>query len=79
LRQVLEFYVERDLYPEKYYSRNPDGTVHKFDDMPADQADNVDHDPPLDRKPGQSPALTDGDIDDLMAFLQTLTDADLVR
>lgn len=79
LRQVLEFYVERDLYPEKYYSRNPDGSVHKFDDMPPDQPDNVDRDPPLDRKAGQAPALADGEIDDLMAFLQTLTDADLAR
>jgi cytochrome c peroxidase len=79
LRQVLEFYVERDLYPEKYYSRNPDGTVHKFDDMPSDQPDNVDRDPPLDRKPGQAPALSDTEIDDLLAFLQTLTDADAAR
>jgi cytochrome c peroxidase len=79
LRRVLEFYVERDLYPEKYYSRNPNGTVHKYDDMPPGQADNVDHDAPLDRKPGAAPALDAADIDDLMAFLQTLNDADVVR
>jgi len=79
LRQVLEFYVERDLYPEKYYSRNLDGSVHKFDDMPPDQRDNVDHDPPLDRKAGQAPALSAVEIDDLMAFLRTLTDADAIR
>ena len=36
--------------------------------------DNVDRDPPLDRKPGSPPALSDGEIDDLIAFLNTLTD-----
>jgi cytochrome c peroxidase len=79
LRRVLEFYAERDLFPEKYYSRNPDGSVHKFDDMPITQVDNVDRDAPLDRKPGAAPALAAADIDDLMAFLQTLTDADVAR
>jgi cytochrome c peroxidase len=74
LRQVIEFYNERDLYPEKFYSKNPDGSVHRFDDMPPGFPDNVDHDPPLDRKPGADRALTESDIDDLLAFLQTLTD-----
>jgi cytochrome c peroxidase len=74
LRQVIEFYNERDLFPEKYYPRNPDGSVRRFDDMPPGYPDNIDHDPPLDRKPGAAPALTDADIDDLIAFLKTLTD-----
>lgn len=74
LRQVINFYNERDLYPEKYYSRNPDGSVHKFDDLPQGYPDNVDHDPPLDRKPGAQRALSEQDIDDLIAFLKTLTD-----
>lgn len=74
LRQVIDFYNERDLYPEKYYSRNPDGSVHAFDDMPANSADNIDHDPPLDRKPGMSRAMSESDIADLIAFLQALTD-----
>lgn len=78
LREVIDFYNERDLYPEKYYSRNPDGTVHVFDDMPPGAAGNIDHDPPLDRKPGQQPALSEADIEDLIAFLHTLTDADVV-
>lgn len=78
LREVLEFYNERDLHPEKFYSRNPDGTVHVFDDLPPGSADTIDHDPPLDRKPGQEPALSDADIEDLIAFLKTLTDADVV-
>jgi cytochrome c peroxidase len=74
LRDVLHFYVERDIHPEKWYSRNPDGSVHKFDDLPPDYADNVDRDAPLDRVAGGSPALTESEIDDLIAFLKTLDD-----
>jgi len=79
LRQVLQFYNERDLHPEKFYSRNPDGSVHLYDDMPSGYTDHIDHDPPLDRKPGAEPVLTDRDIDDIIAFLMTLTDADVAR
>ena len=74
----MHFYNERDLYPEKYYSRNPDGSVHRFDDLPAGYPDNIDHDPPLDRKPGAEPALSEADIDDIIAFLNTLTDGYVV-
>jgi cytochrome c peroxidase len=79
LREVLRFYNERDLHPEKFYSRNPDGTVHRYDDMPPGIPDNIDHDPPLDRKPGAAPALSEQDLDDIIAFLRTLTDADVAR
>jgi cytochrome c peroxidase len=37
------------------------------------------HEVPLNRHPGDAPALSDADIDDLVAFLGTLTDADLVH
>ena len=74
LRDVMHFYVERDLFPEKYYSRNPDGSVHKFDDLPPGQPNNVDHDAPMDRSPGAAPALTEPEINDVIAFLKTLTD-----
>jgi len=74
LREVLDFYNDRDLHPEKFYSHNPDGSVHKFDDLPPGYADNVDRDAPLDRLPGATAALTEADMDDLIAFLKTLTD-----
>ncbi len=74
LRQVIDFYNERDLHPEKFYPRNPDGSIRMFDDLPPGYPDNVDHDPPLDRKPGAEPALTDADIEDLIAFLRALND-----
>jgi len=74
LDQVMRFYIERDLYPEKYYSRNPDGSVHKFDDLPPGFPNNVDHDAPMDRVPGAAPALNESEIGDVIAFLRTLTD-----
>lgn len=77
LHEVIDFYNERDLHPEKFYPRNPDGTVHLFDDVPRGVPDNIDHDPPLNRKPGSRPALSEDDIDDLIAFLKTLTDEDV--
>jgi cytochrome c peroxidase len=79
LKQVMDFYNERDLRPEKFYPKNPDGSVHRYDDLPPGYPDDIDHDPPLDRKPGQKPALTDAEIDDIIAFLKTLTDADVTR
>ncbi len=74
LREVMHFYVERDLEPGKYYPRNPDGSIHKYDDMPAGMPVNIDKDAPLDRAPGATPALTESEIDDVIAFLETLTD-----
>ena len=74
LKQVMEFYVERDTDPGKWYGRNADGTVDKYDDLPAAYHDNVNVDPPFDRKPGQAPALDAQEIDDVIAFLGTLDD-----
>lgn len=77
LRDALRFYVQRDLAPEKFYPRNPDGTVHKTDDLPPGYPDNLDHDPPLNRGGSDAPALSDAEISDMIAFLKTLTDADV--
>jgi cytochrome c peroxidase len=75
LAQVLDFYDFRDTEPEKIYPRAADGTVAKFDDIPARYLANVDvTDPPFDRKPGEAPAMTPQEEADIIAFLQTLTD-----
>jgi cytochrome c peroxidase len=74
LRQVLEFYVERDTRPEKWYPRGSDGDIRKFDDLPAEYHANINVEAPFDRKGGDQPALNDGEIEDIIAFLQTLTD-----
>jgi cytochrome c peroxidase len=74
LRQVIEFYVQRDTNPERSYPRDADGNVRKFDDLPAAYHANVDVDQPFGGRPGDRPALSDDEIDDVIAFLQTLTD-----
>jgi cytochrome c peroxidase len=74
LREAVAFYAERDTNPEKWYPRDADGTVRKFDDLPREYWPNVNVEPPFDRHLGDKPALTDQEIDDIVAFLQTLTD-----
>ena len=74
LREAVAFYAMRDTNPEQWYPRNPDGSVRKYDDLPAQYQENINTDPPFDRRPGDPPALSDSEIDDIVAFLQTLTD-----
>jgi len=74
LRQVMEFYVQRDTNPEKWYPRDANGNVRKFDDLPAAYRVNVDVEPPFGGHPGDRPALLDDEIDDVVAFMRTLTD-----
>jgi cytochrome c peroxidase len=78
LEEVLEFYAERDTNPKKWFPKNPDGTVDLYNDMPPEYRANVEQTPPFGRKPGERPALTRAEIRDMLAFLGTLTDADLV-
>jgi cytochrome c peroxidase len=73
LRQVMEFYVEREIHPEKYYPRNSDGSLHKYDDLPPGIPDNLERDVPFNAA-GSEPALSPAEIDDVIAFLRTLTD-----
>lgn len=77
LDEVLRFYVRRDTHPGEFYPRDAEGRVQKFDDLPARYHGNVNLDPPFDRREGDTPALDDAEIADLIAFLHTLTDADL--
>jgi cytochrome c peroxidase len=77
LKEALRFYVRRDTDPQLWYPSSPSGVVDKFDDLPASLRANVDViDLPLTRKEGESPAWTDSEIDDVIAFLETLTDRD---
>ena len=70
LRDAVAFYAERDTEPAKWYPAGADGAVRKFDDLPAAFADNVEKGPPF----GADRRLSGADVDDLVAFLQTLTD-----
>jgi len=75
LDQVLHWYVERDTQPAKWYPADTNGRIEKYDDLPARYRRNVDVvDAPLDRRPGQAPALNDAEIADVIAFLKTLDD-----
>ena len=75
LREALRFYVRRDTNPEEFYPRDEAGTVRKFDDLPPEFAGNVNtSEVPYDRKQGEAPRLSEAELDDLEAFLGTLTD-----
>jgi cytochrome c peroxidase len=75
LRDVVKFYVTRDINPELWYPPDGSGNVVIFDDMPDQYKINVNiTEPPYDRRPGDLPALTDAEIDQVVAFLNTLTD-----
>ena len=74
LEQVMQFYVQRDTAPQKWYRRNRDGSIRKFDDLLPQYFGNVNRDPPFDRHPGDKPALNEAEIKDVIAFLKTLTD-----
>ena len=74
LRQAVEFYVERETDPGRWYAKKPDGSVNKYDDLPDYAKTNINTDPPFDRKPGDAPALSSSEVDDVVAFLGTLTD-----
>ena len=75
LRDALHFYVRRDTNPDEFFPLDADGVVMKFDDLPADMHRNVNTtEVPYDRHPGQAPRLDEAEIDDLLAFLGTLTD-----
>ena len=92
LKEAIGFYVRRDSHPEEWYPTAPDGSVTKFDDLPASYGGqfvvragvagsdlgylgNVNtSEIPYNRVIGDTPALTPAEIDDVIAFLCTLTD-----
>jgi len=74
LRDAVAFYATRDTDPARWYPRNTDGSASRFDDLPATYWQNINNEPPFDRHPGNPPALSEQEIDDITAFLRTLTD-----
>ncbi len=75
LRDAVKFYVTRDTNPELWFPKLPDGSVSKYNDLPAAYHRNVSTaEVPYDRKPGEAPRLNDEEIDAIVAFLKTLTD-----
>jgi len=75
LQEVLDFYDFRDTRPQRIYPRRPDGSIAKYNDLPATDRANVDtSDAPFDRKAGAAPPLTPQDERAIIAFLRALTD-----
>ena len=92
LADALGFYVRRDTNPQQFYPTTADGSVTKFDDLPAiygglflanshvpgsdaGYVGNVNTlEIPYNRHIGEAPALSPDDINDVIAFLCTLTD-----
>jgi cytochrome c peroxidase len=75
LREVIRFYNTRDTKPDDWYPRG-----HKFDDLPREYQGNIDTQAPLDARPeGSAPAMSEQDMDDLEAFIRTLTDDDQIQ
>jgi cytochrome c peroxidase len=74
LGEAVRFYATRDVAPEKWYPRDAGGRVVKFDDLPERYRRNVNMDPPFGGRPGDKPALDDGEIADIVVFLGTLSD-----
>ena len=71
LRDVVAFYARRAVAPGRIY---PPG--QKFDDVPAKYHGNVNiYAPVYNRREGAPPPMTDDEIDAVVAFLGTLTDA----
>ncbi len=73
LRAVVEFYAARETNPAKFYPTRK-GRVQRYNDLPVAYRGNLNREAPFDRHPGDRPALTRREIDDLVAFLGSLTD-----
>jgi len=75
LQAVMDFYNYRDTAPQKVYPLDAHGRPEKYNDIPKQYRANADvTDPPFDRKLGEKPAMSDQDMRDIIAFVQTLTD-----
>ena len=79
LHEVIRFYNTRDTNPERWYPV-VNGVPQKFDDLPKQYHANIDTQMPLDgRARGSTPPMTEQEMDDLEAFLNTLTDEDQLQ
>ena len=78
LRDVMAFYVERDTRPARWYPRDADGSVRKYDDLPPAYRDNVNSEVPFKPAEAGRPRLSAREIDDVIAYLKTLTDGYIV-
>jgi cytochrome c peroxidase len=77
LKESLDFYVRRDTDPKLWYPAPGPGELEKFNDLPEKLRVYVDvTEEPFTRQAGGTPAWSESEIDDVIAFLNTLTDRD---
>jgi len=70
LREVVRFYATRASDPQRWYGGSP-----LPDDLPAAYQGNLETaKAPFNRAPGSAPLLSDTEINDIVAFLHTLSD-----
>ncbi|WP_256330652.1 cytochrome-c peroxidase [Variovorax sp. YR216] len=76
LEQVVRFYVRRDTNPEEWFPVDPGtGQPDAYNDLPPERRGNVNvTEVPYNKKAGEQPYLDESEIQDLVAFLKTLTD-----
>ncbi len=73
LEEVVSFYALRDVDPARFYPV-VNGQVQRFNDLPARYQGNVERRAPFAPLAGNRPRLSAQDVQDLVAFLNTLTD-----
>lgn len=73
LKRAVAFYARRDTNPEEWYPVE-NGAALRFDDLPERYRGNLEMGPPFGGSRGGAPALTDEEIDAVVAFLGALTD-----
>lgn len=78
LKEALRFYVERDTNPGEWYQHGRDRRVDAFDDLPVALRANVDKTTQPFSGKNKRPVWDEAEIDDVIAFLKTLTDDDIV-
>ena len=73
LRDAVAFYATRDTDPGRWYP-HAKGAKAVPDDLPAQYLGNLSQEIPFKPRPDGRPRLDDREIDDIVAFLGTLTD-----
>ena len=67
LRDVVTFYAERDVVPQKWYPLDREGGVSTFDDLSTIYHDNVSREPPFSRHIGDAPPFSAEEIEDIVS------------
>ena len=74
LDDVIHFYAARDSKPEKWFPK-VHGKIELYNDLPKKYRNNVDHfNVPFNPKKITAQAMTEAEMQDLLAFLKTLDD-----